>query len=64
VQDVYDRTPTPLVMRTAAELRPFFDGFDIVEPGIVSLPHWRPSTPDEPFDRAELHGLVGVGVRR
>ncbi|WP_329459747.1 SAM-dependent methyltransferase [Streptomyces sp. NBC_01497] len=63
VQDVYDRTPTPLVMRGRAELRPFFAGFDLVEPGIVSLPHWRPDSPDEPFDRAELHGLVGVGVK-
>jgi hypothetical protein len=23
----------------------FFDGFDLVEPGVVLLPHWRPPTP-------------------
>ncbi|MCA1221516.1 SAM-dependent methyltransferase [Streptomyces sp. 8L] len=63
VQDVYDRTPTPLVMRTVAQMRPLFSGFDVVEPGIVPLPHWRPNAPDEPFDRVELHGLVGVGVK-
>ncbi|GAA3712381.1 SAM-dependent methyltransferase [Streptomyces tremellae] len=63
VQDVYARTPTPLVMRSRAELRPFFAGFDLVEPGIVSLPHWRPPEPDEPFDRATLHGLAGAGVK-
>jgi SAM-dependent methyltransferase len=63
VQSVYERTRTPLVMRSSAELRPFFAGFDVVEPGIVPLPHWRPNTRDEPYDRAELHGLVGVGIK-
>ncbi|WP_030904835.1 SAM-dependent methyltransferase [Streptomyces sp. NRRL F-5126] len=63
VQEVYERTPTPLVMRGSAELRPFFAGFDLMEPGIVPLPLWRPDAPEEPYDRAELHGLAGVGVK-
>ncbi|MEV6011354.1 SAM-dependent methyltransferase [Streptomyces sp. NPDC051976] len=64
VQAVYQRTTTPLIMRTRAELEPFFDGFDIVDPGIVPLPFWRPDTPvNEDDDPAMLHGLAGVGLK-
>ncbi len=64
VQEAYQRTTTPLLMRTAAELEPFFDGFDLVEPGIVPLPHWRPDSPvTEDDDTAALHGLAGVGLK-
>ena len=51
-------------MRTAAELRPFFAGFEIVEPGIVPLPFWRPDTPpSDEDDPSVLHGLAGVGLK-
>ncbi len=64
VQQVYQRTSTPLMMRTAAELRPFFAGFEIVEPGIVPLPFWRPDTPpSDEDDPSVLHGLAGVGLK-
>jgi SAM-dependent methyltransferase len=64
VQQVYQRTTTPLLMRTAAELEPFFDGFEIVEPGIVPLPFWRPDTPpSDEDDPSVLHGLAGVGLK-
>jgi hypothetical protein len=32
----------PLVPRDATQIRRFFDGFDLVEPGLVSPPQWRP----------------------
>lgn len=63
VQQIYRRTTTPLIMRSATELEPFFAGFDLVDPGIVPLPHWRPDTPDDDLDPATLHGLAGVGVK-
>jgi SAM-dependent methyltransferase len=64
VQQVYRRTATPLIMRTADELAPFFDGFDLVEPGIVPLPYWRPDTPPaDDDDPSVLHGLAGVGLK-
>ncbi len=64
VQAVYQRTATPLIMRTTAELEPFFDGFEIVEPGVVPLPYWRPDTPlTDDDDPAVLHGLAGVGLK-
>ncbi|WP_405578992.1 SAM-dependent methyltransferase [Streptomyces sp. NBC_01190] len=64
VQQAYRRTATPLLMRTTAELEPFFAGFELVEPGIVPLPYWRPdSPPDEEDEAALLYGLAGVGLK-
>jgi SAM-dependent methyltransferase len=64
VQQVYRRTATPLIMRTVAELEPFFNGFELVEPGIVPLPFWRPDTPpSDEDDPSVLHGLAGVGLK-
>jgi hypothetical protein len=33
---------TQLTMRTREEIAGYFDGLDLVDPGLVSLPHWRP----------------------
>jgi SAM-dependent methyltransferase len=61
VQEVYRRTTNPLTMRTPEEVERFFDGFELIEPGVVPLTHWRPDTPPDDEDPAVLHGLVGVG---
>lgn len=64
VQAVYQRTATPLIMRTKEEVERFFNGFELVEPGVVPLPHWRPDAPlSEDDDPAVLHGLAGVGLK-
>jgi hypothetical protein len=38
-----------------------FEGFDLVEPGLVSLPEWRP---DANTDRTPLRGPTVGGVAR
>jgi hypothetical protein len=35
-------------VRTRAEITAFFDGLEILEPGIVFLPEWRPDEPVPP----------------
>lgn len=40
---VYDEATAPLVPRTRAEVTKFFDGFDLVEPGVVFTAQWRPT---------------------
>lgn len=32
----------PYTPRTPAEIEQFFDGLELLEPGVVSCPHWRP----------------------
>jgi S-adenosyl methyltransferase len=42
---VYDRATAPLTMRGADEVRRILGGFELVEPGLVHITHWRPDTP-------------------
>ncbi|MBQ0928236.1 SAM-dependent methyltransferase [Saccharopolyspora endophytica] len=61
--DLYkQRTATPLTFRSRAEIGGFFEGFELVEPGLVFMPQWRPVSPSEVGDNPErMTGLVGVG---
>ncbi len=64
-QDLYARTPTPLTMRSRERITALFDGFDLVEPGVVYFPEWRPDTPESVGTHPErMTGLAGVGIRR
>lgn len=62
-EELYARTPTPLKMRSRAEIKAFFADFELVEPGVVYLPLWRPDGPDYLFlDEPErCTGFAGVG---
>jgi len=58
---IYRRTDSPLAVRDRAELTRFFEGFDLVEPGVVWVPQWRPDSPHaaDDADRAAFQGGVG-----
>jgi O-methyltransferase involved in polyketide biosynthesis len=61
-RSLYQRTATPMTMRTREQIVALFDGFEPVEPGVVYLPQWRPDPGTRAVDRPErLAGLVGVG---
>jgi hypothetical protein len=67
VQNVYKRqTTTQVAMRTRSEITRFFDGLELVEPGVVWLPQWRPA-PDDPvdlLDRPDMStGLCGIAYK-
>jgi S-adenosyl methyltransferase len=52
---------TQIHMRSRADILRFFDGFDLVDPGLVYIPQWRPGSPaDVPGDPSKFWGLVGV----
>jgi S-adenosyl methyltransferase len=61
-QKVYNSSvATQIHMRSRAEILRFFDGFDLVDPGLVYIPQWRPDSPaDVPSDPSKFWGLVGV----
>ena len=54
----------PFVPRTRAQVLRFFDGFELVEPGVVAAPWWRPdpSHAVEHLEGAWIFG--GVGRKR
>ena len=57
VAAVYRRSGVIMRVRSRPEIERFFAGLDLVEPGVVSLPRWRPDPsdigrPDMPDDAA------------
>ena len=59
--DVYKDIRNPLIMRSRDEIARFFEGYDMVEPGLVPMPHWRPQTAPEDEDPYAFSGFGGVG---
>jgi S-adenosyl methyltransferase len=63
--ELFKRTPTPGTPRGRADVERFFDGLDVLEPGVVWAPQWRPEHPDEVGDHPERSATyVGVGRKR
>jgi SAM-dependent methyltransferase len=54
---------TPLISRDRADIARFFDGFTLVEPGLVSPVQWRPDLDDPLRKRSEDDGDDGTVVR-
>ncbi|GAA2238835.1 SAM-dependent methyltransferase [Kitasatospora cystarginea] len=64
-QDLYKSTPTPLTMRGRDRITALFEGFELVDPGVVFLPEWHPENPDGVGPHPEwMSGLAGVGFLR
>jgi hypothetical protein len=60
--DMSKGTSTPITLRSPDEVRRLFDGFDLVDPGLVWAPLWRPESTHEVPDRPEQSAnLAGVG---
>ncbi|NUR57796.1 MAG: SAM-dependent methyltransferase, partial [Catenulispora sp.] len=56
----YDSATAPFVLRDHKEVAGFFDGLEVVEPGVVQLPWWRPDgAVPEDSDRIWLYAGVG-----
>ena len=47
------------VPRTHREVAAFFAGLDLLEPGLVRIPEWRPASVSESAVRAQMWGAVG-----
>ena len=62
-EKVYNRSvATSVQLRSRAEILRFFDGFELLDPGLVYIPQWRPDSPDDvPDDPSQFWVLVGVG---
>lgn len=60
---VYRTIRNPLVMRSRDEVARFLDGYELVEPGLVAMPEWRPDTPVDQEDPYAFSGVAGVGLR-
>ena len=61
---LYTATTHPLGLRSRAQLASFFDGFELVSPGIVFTPAWRPVGNPDPFTTEPERAAVLAGVGR
>jgi hypothetical protein len=57
---VYNQATAPLVLRSHLEISSFFDGWRLIEPGLVQTPLWRPDGPlPRNLDKLWIYGGVG-----
>lgn len=62
-RQLYERTPTPVVIRTAGEVAALLgDTFELIEPGVVPANEWHPD-PDESDDPQQPTALVAVAKK-
>jgi hypothetical protein len=55
---------SPAVLRSRAQIEQFFDGFELVEPGLVYTPLWRPEGPDDLYLDQPERSFMLAGVAR
>jgi hypothetical protein len=62
-QEGYNRSgAVPYHLRSPEQIAGFFDGLELVEPGVVSCPRWRPDPAGQGGDApAEVDAFGGVG---
>lgn len=60
IVEVVSRSSHPVFPRSHAGISGLFAGFDVVDPGVVPLPLWRPErVADDDPTRAGLYARVG-----
>ena len=59
-----EHTPTALRLRTAAEFSRFFDGLELVAPGVVPINHWQPGPPPDAQKEEALPAYAALGRRQ
>jgi len=61
---IYRRSTNPTVARPRARIAALFEGLDIVEPGIVPTPLWRPDATRDPLADQPVRAGILAGVGR
>jgi hypothetical protein len=62
-KEIYRRSGLSIMSRSRAQVKAMFDGWELVEPGVVWVPEWHPEWPDDPRRRPEDSSFYG-GVGR
>jgi S-adenosyl methyltransferase len=56
----YKKVTSGATLRGQEEIVRFFAGLELIDPGVVQVPHWRPDGP-EPADASNVWILGGIG---
>jgi O-methyltransferase involved in polyketide biosynthesis len=54
--EIYKKATAALALRSYEEILPFFDGYELLDPGLVAPRDWRPAA-----DLPDTHASVGFG---
>jgi len=60
----YDQTTAPFQPRGYPDVLRFFDGFDLIEPGLVRVHRWRPQNPEDIAQAGVIAAYGAVGRKR
>jgi len=61
---VYDQATSPATLRSHAQIAALFEDWDLVDPGLVQVPLWRPEgKPPGPKELSKIWIYGGVGRR-
>ncbi|MEU8922977.1 SAM-dependent methyltransferase [Kitasatospora sp. NPDC048545] len=60
---IYGSAGTAVQARTRAEFARFFDGWDLLAPGVVPTPQWRPPADEPTVPAPEASAYAAVAVR-
>jgi hypothetical protein len=61
--EVFKNSRDPIFPRSRADLLRMFGDFDLVDPGLVYTPQWRPDRPADAADAAKSNLYAGVGIK-
>jgi hypothetical protein len=63
-REMYTKSVAQVRLRTQPEVRALFDGWELVHPGVVWIPDWRPDLADNgPESLMPNAGYAGVGIK-
>ena len=62
VYGTYADTPTPVTWRSPTAIEQLLAGYQLVQPGLVLLDHWRPDTPVSTAQAAAANSYGAVGL--
>jgi S-adenosyl methyltransferase len=60
----YDNTTTPFISRSRKQVMEFLAATELVSPGLVWVPEWRPESPEDVDDQPERIGIMGAVGRK
>jgi SAM-dependent methyltransferase len=60
----YAQTTADFRSRSHAEVLRFFDGLELIEPGLVLVPRWRPDSPRDAQHAERIAAYGGIGRKR
>jgi O-methyltransferase involved in polyketide biosynthesis len=62
LREQYKESSTPFHLSSRAEFTRFFDGFELVEPGVVWAPEWHPEVAESKATRRVAHSPASSGI--